>query len=361
MVEQWAFNLKVLSSSLSTSKIIMSNSIQELFLPLLNFLVNLGNVNEVCSDAAERWQMSFQDPASPIMEGIEHFHNDLMFFIVIIFVFVSWLLFRCIQLFSTKNHFDVNSIDDRLSHMKDYTSGVYHHTLLEVVWTALPALILAVIAVPSFALLYSMEEFVEPSLSIKVTGHQWYWCYEYSNSKEPGLASFIDGVKYESYMVASSDLVEGQLRLLEVDQRLLLPVQTHIQVYVTAADVLHCWTVPSLGVKLDACPGRLNQVSTYLKREGVFYGQCSEICGINHGFMPIVVEGVSMKEFVYRKYVDALLNIVEEDPDLELIEDSTSRIVTLDFSTGEKSVLDLSSLQDKSIIELTTGKNKFKV
>ena len=333
----------------------MYSSIETFFLSFFNFLVNLVNVSEVFSDAAERWQMSFQDPASPVMEGIEHFHNDLMFFIVIIFIFVSWLLFRCLQLFSTDEASNVNSLDHRVSLMGDYTSGVYHHTLLEVVWTALPALILAVIAVPSFALLYSMEEFVEPSLSIKVTGHQWYWCYEYSNCKEPGLAEFIDGKKYESYMVASSDLVEGQLRLLEVDQRLLLPVQTHIQVYVTAADVLHCWAVPSLGVKLDACPGRLNQVSTYLKREGVFYGQCSEICGINHGFMPIVVEGVSMKEFVYRKYVDALLNIVEDDPDLELIEETSSSIVTFDSSTQEKNYFDLSSLQDQNyLVELTS-------
>ena len=151
----------------------MYSSIETFFLSFFNFLVNLVNVSEVFSDAAERWQMSFQDPASPIMEGIEHFHNDLMFFIVIIFIFVSWLLFRCLQLFSTDEASNVNSLDHRVSLMGDYTSGVYHHTLLEVVWTALPALILAVIAVPSFALLYSMEEFVEPSLSIKVTGHQW--------------------------------------------------------------------------------------------------------------------------------------------------------------------------------------------
>lgn len=242
--------------------------------------------------------------------------------------------------------------------MEVYKNGVYHHTMLEIVWTTIPAIILAVIAVPSFALLYSMEEFVEPSLSVKVTGHQWYWCYEYSNCKEPGLGEFIDGKKYESYMIGTSDLKEGQLRLLEVDQRLLLPVQTHIQIYVTAADVLHCWTVPSLGVKLDACPGRLNQVSTYIKREGVFYGQCSEICGISHGFMPIVVEGVSMKEFIYRKYVDALLNIVEDDPDLELIEETSLKIKAVNTLNNSETVFDLSSLQDKNyLIELTSKNN----
>jgi heme/copper-type cytochrome/quinol oxidase subunit 2 len=134
----------------------------------------------------------------------------------------------------------VNELSDRILNIENYKNGVYHHTLLEVVWTTIPAIILAIIAVPSFALLYSMEEFVEPSLTVKVTGHQWYWCYEYGNCKEPGLGEFIDNKKYESYMISSSDLKEGQLRLLEVDQRLLLPVQTHIQVYVTAADVLHC-------------------------------------------------------------------------------------------------------------------------
>ena len=172
------------------------------------------------------------------------------------------------------------------------------------------------------------------------------------------LREFIDGKKYESYMIGTSDLKEGQLRLLEVDQRLLLPVQTHIQIYVTAADVLHCWTVPSLGVKLDACPGRLNQVSTYIKREGVFYGQCSEICGISHGFMPIVVEGVSMKEFIYRKYVDALLNIVEDDPDLELIEETSLKIKAVNTLNNSETVFDLSSLQDKNyLIELTSKNN----
>jgi len=336
----------------------LSNLLESNFNPFFNFLVNLVKINEVHSDAAERWQWSFQDPATPIMEGIEHFHNDLMFFIVIIAIFTTWLLVRCISLFAKNDIIDTNSLDGRLNSINFYSNGVYHHTLLEVIWTSVPALILAVIAVPSFALLYSMEEFVEPSLSVKVTGHQWYWCYEYSSCKEPGLSEFIDGKKYESYMVKSDDLESGQLRLLEVDQRLLLPIKTHVQIYVTAADVLHCWTVPSLGVKLDACPGRLNQVSTYIKREGVFYGQCSEICGINHGFMPIVVEGVSMKEFVYRKYVDALLNIVEENPDLDMIENTSSSIKVLDNISKTETVFDLESLNDKNyLVELVKKNN----
>lgn len=321
-------------------------------------MVNLVGSNEVRLDAAERWQWSFQDPASPIMEGIQYFHDDIMFFVVVIFVFVSWVLWKCIQFFQVEEKNDINSLEGRIAHNRDYSNGVYHHTMIEVVWTSLPAMILALIAAPSFALLYSMEEFVEPSLSVKVTGHQWYWCYEYSNCKEANMSQFIDGVRWESYMVNSSDLVEGQLRLLEVDQRLLLPVQQHIQVYVTAADVLHCWAVPSLGIKLDACPGRLNQVSTFIKREGVFYGQCSEICGINHGFMPIVVEGVSMKEFVYRKYVDALLNIVDEDPDLELMESTSNYLKVINTKNEVESMFDLSDLNSKNyLVELTSKNN----
>ena len=319
--------------------------------------------NIVFMDAAEPWQLGFQDAATPVMEGIINLHHDLMFFIITIAISVTWLLYRSIVLFKKDNLPDVHALEGREAAMLSYSNGVYHHTLLEVIWTSIPALILAVIAVPSFALLYSMEEFVEPSLSVKVTGHQWYWCYEFSNCKESNLAQLIEGKKYESYMVASSDLVEGELRLLEVDQRLLLPIKTHIQVYVTAADVLHCWTVPSLGVKLDACPGRLNQVSTYIKRAGVFYGQCSEICGINHGFMPIVVEAVSMKEFVYNKYIEALLNIVDEDPDLELIQDASatqlSSLEIMNKSTNVSTSFDLSKLEDKNyLIELSSQNSR---
>ena len=143
------------------------------------FQINLGTVLEVQSDAAERWQLSFQDPATPIMEGIEHFHNDLMFFIITIAIFVTWILYRSIVLFKKDNLPDVHALEGREAAMLSYSNGVYHHTLLEVIWTSIPALILAVIAVPSFALLYSMEEFVEPSLSVKVTGHQWYWCLNF--------------------------------------------------------------------------------------------------------------------------------------------------------------------------------------
>ena len=154
------------------------------------------------------------------------------------------------------------------------------------------------VAVPSFALLYSVDEIIDPEMTLKAVGHQWYWSYEYSDHcNEEG-----EFINFDSYMLPTEDLVNldstpGRLRLLEVDNRVLLPVETHIRVVITSADVLHCWAVPSLGVKLDACPGRLNQTSMYIKRVGRFFGQCSEICGVNHGFMPIDVDAVSREDY----------------------------------------------------------------
>jgi len=139
-----------------------------------------------------------------------------------------------------------------------------------------------------------LDELIDPSITIKVVGHQWYWSYEYSDYATLDIGSSLN---FDSYMVATNDLVSGSFRLLEVDNRVVVPVNTHIRILVTAADVLHSWAVPSFGVKVDACPGRLSQASLFLKREGVFYGQCSEICGVNHGFMPIVVKSVSVDQY----------------------------------------------------------------
>jgi len=163
--------------------------------------------------------------------------------------------------------------------------------VVEIVWTITPAIILIIIAIPSFSLLYAMDEVIDPILTVKVIGSQWYWSYEYSDATD-------DSIFFDSYMVLDEDLDKGQFRLLEVDNRVVVPTNTHVRLIVTATDVLHSWAVPSLGVKLDACPGRLNQTSIFVKREGVFYGQCSEICGINHGFMPIAVEAVSLDDYI---------------------------------------------------------------
>mmetsp|Transcript_63 Transcript_63/g.159 ORF Transcript_63/g.159 Transcript_63/m.159 type:complete len:253 (+) Transcript_63:80-838(+) len=231
-------------------------------------------------DAATPWQFGLQDPATPIAEGIIKFHHELIFILVFVVVFVSWMLFRILVRFNIEVH--------------PKPTDVVHGTTIEIIWTLIPAFILMVIAVPSFALLYSVDEAVDPAVTLKIVGHQWYWSYEYADYQtEDG-----DFIMFDSYMLPEDELSLGDLRLLEVDNRVVLPVDTHIRLVVTSADVLHCWTIPSFGVKMDACPGRLNEASLFIQREGVFYGQCSEICGVNHGFMPIAVEALSLEDYI---------------------------------------------------------------
>jgi len=237
-------------------------------------------------DSATPWQFGLQDAATPVAEGIINLHHDLMFFLVFIFFFVLVSLSWTVVTYSAQN---------RSSYAEPSDSGVVHGTLIEIVWTVTPSLILVIVAIPSFALLYSIDEIIDPAMTLKCIGNQWFWAYEYSDYVSN---DDVETLAFDSYMVPEDDLAEGELRLLEVDNRIILPSRTHVRVLVTAADVLHSWAVPSLGVKMDACPGRLNQTSIFLNREGVFYGQCSEICGVNHGFMPIVVESVSLDKYV---------------------------------------------------------------
>lgn len=235
-------------------------------------------------DAPEPWQMNIQDPATPALEGMLFFHNYLMFYLIVIAVVVFWFLYLII--------FEYND-------QANPTPQVFtHSSTLEIIWTLVPAFILILIAVPSFTLLYSLDENIDPSITLKVVGHQWYWSYEYSDKMEALSHISVDPIVFDSYMVPTDELTFGSFRLLEVDHRVVLPVGVHVRVLVTSADVLHSWAVPSFGIKIDACPGRLSQGSIFLKREGVYYGQCSEICGVNHGFMPIVVKGVSEKRFI---------------------------------------------------------------
>jgi cytochrome c oxidase subunit 2 len=232
-------------------------------------------------DYAYNWQISFQDPATPVMEGIIALHHDLMFILTIIGSFVTWLLIRTTFLYFNKN----NNIPSTLN----------HGTVIEIIWTITPSLILMVIAIPSFALLYSIDEVLDPVITFKIIGHQWYWSYEYSDFCD----KFGNAIVFDSYMLNEQDLIDGQLRLLEVDNRVILPIKTHIRALITSTDVIHSWAIPSLGVKIDACPGRLNQVSIYFNRKGVFFGQCSEICGIQHAFMPIVIEALNINDFIF--------------------------------------------------------------
>nr|BBG74542.1 cytochrome c oxidase subunit II [Lophotus capellei] len=214
-------------------------------------------------------QLGFQDAASPVMEELLHFHDHAL---MIVFLISTLVLYIIIAMVSTKltNKFILDSQE------------------IEIIWTVLPAVILILIALPSLRILYLMDEVNDPHLTIKAMGHQWYWSYEYTDYEDLG---------FDSYMVPTHDLTPGQFRLLETDLRMVVPVESPIRILVSAEDVLHSWAVPALGVKMDAVPGRLNQTAFITSRPGVFYGQCSEICGANHSFMPIVVEAVPLKHF----------------------------------------------------------------
>lgn len=232
-------------------------------------------------DAPTAWGIYFQDSASPQMEGLVELHDNIMYYLVLILFSVGWVLFSVIRYF----------IENRSPIAHKYLN---HGTLIELIWTITPAVILILIAFPSFKLLYLMDEVNDPSMTVTVEGHQWYWSYQYPDF----LDSSDEIIEFDSYIVPESDLEEGGLRMLEVDNRVVVPEETHIRFVITSGDVIHSFAIPSLGIKCDAYPGRLNQVSTYINREGVFYGQCSEICGILHSSMPIVVESVSLPGFL---------------------------------------------------------------
>ena len=416
-------------------------------------------------DSPMNWQCSFQNPATPVMEGIIWLHNYIMVFLIIVVVVVFWFLCRSIYLFRDKTEI-LYDLDDGclIGNTSQEAFEFNHDPVIETVWTVVPALILISIAIPSFSLLYSMDEIISPTITLKIIGHQWYWSYEFDNvarvdnlfdyvkrsnhryvddadrttykyfggkgpqnkftklmvelfqkkddiydpkskymslifilaqarkdqftrwywigsktvlwdvafpslrthslsvygklhnsiaygvitrfkpevfkyfqtgyrsamhsllpmpleqqshlrSIKVNLMSIfkyisyegrilgsvkwrVSGLHFDSYMVNTNDLKPGNLRLLEVDNRLILPTMTNIRLLVTSADVIHSWAVPSFGIKIDAIPGRLNQIPLYIKCEGFFYGQCSELCGVNHGFMPIVVQAVDYNTFI---------------------------------------------------------------
>nr|YP_010533953.1 cytochrome c oxidase subunit II [Condylostylus luteicoxa]UXX49967.1 cytochrome c oxidase subunit 2 [Condylostylus luteicoxa] len=214
--------------------------------------------------------MGLQDSASPLMEQLIFFHDHAMLILIMITVLVSYLM---IMLF-------FNSYTNRF---------LLHGQTIEIVWTILPAIVLLFIAFPSLRLLYLLDEINEPIITLKTIGHQWYWSYEYSD--------FLS-VEFDSYMVPTHELPVDGFRLLDVDNRVVLPMNSQIRILVTAADVIHSWTVPALGVKVDGTPGRLNQTNFFINRPGLFFGQCSEICGANHSFMPIVIESVPVNYFL---------------------------------------------------------------
>ena len=232
-------------------------------------------------DAPTAWGIYFQDSATPQMEGLIELHDNIMYYLVIILFGVGWILLSIVRNYASQKSL--------ISH-----KYLNHGTLIELIWTITPAVILILIAFPSFKLLYLMDEVSDPSMSVLAEGHQWYWSYQYPDF----LDSNNEFIEFDSYIVPESDLEEGTLRMLEVDNRVILPELTHVRFIITAGDVIHSFSCNSLGIKCDAYPGRLNQVSVFINREGVFYGQCSEICGILHSSMPIVIESVSLEKFL---------------------------------------------------------------
>jgi len=221
-------------------------------------------------------QFGLQDANSPIMEELIFLHDFINLVLVFIISFVGYIIISIMW-------------------NKYLNLGLLERQVIECIWTIIPAVILIQIAIPSLLLLYILDESVDSSLTIKVLGHQWYWRYEYRDFWSVSGASHVE---FDSYMVPSNELDDNIFRLLDVDNRTLVPYNIHIRMLISSADVLHAWTVPSLGVKADAVPGRLNQVKFIGQRPGIFFGQCSEICGANHSFMPIVMEIVGSSSFL---------------------------------------------------------------
>nr|QTC30716.1 cytochrome oxidase subunit 2 [Psyttalia concolor] len=212
--------------------------------------------------------MNFQDYNTYVMMMMTEFHDFALMLLIIIMLYIMYMIFWFFSnIYINKN--------------------ILHNQFIEIIWTMIPILILVFMALPSLKILYMIEETMNPNLSLKILGHQWYWSYEYCD---------FYSIEFDSFMILDNKL--SMIRLLDVDNRLILPYNLNIRGMISSVDVIHSWTLPVLGVKVDAIPGRINQCLFYLNRMGVYYGQCSEICGLNHSFMPIVLESVSLKNFL---------------------------------------------------------------
>lgn len=240
-------------------------------------LVMAGIINPSFADVAlanaKPWQLGLQEAASPVMERLTQFHDFMLVIITVITIFILLLLaYVCVRFSAKKN---------------PTPSKTSHNTLIEIIWTAVPILILILIAVPSFKNLYYINQTPETELTVKVVGYQWYWGYQYPEHD----------IEYESRPILDKEALNGEPYLLAVDNKVVVPVNTNVKILLTGADVIHNWAIPALGVKIDAIPGRVNETWFRATREGIFYGQCSELCGVGHGFMPIAVEVVSKEKF----------------------------------------------------------------
>nr|ASU53070.1 cytochrome oxidase subunit II [Chaitophorus sp. ZMIOZ 13647]ASU53082.1 cytochrome oxidase subunit II [Chaitophorus sp. ZMIOZ 13881]ASU53348.1 cytochrome oxidase subunit II [Chaitophorus sp. ZMIOZ 32398]ASU53349.1 cytochrome oxidase subunit II [Chaitophorus sp. ZMIOZ 32410]ASU53407.1 cytochrome oxidase subunit II [Chaitophorus sp. ZMIOZ 35414]ASU53409.1 cytochrome oxidase subunit II [Chaitophorus sp. ZMIOZ 35434]ASU53410.1 cytochrome oxidase subunit II [Chaitophorus sp. ZMIOZ 35448]ASU5341 len=213
-------------------------------------------------------KLSFQNSNSPLMEQLIFFHDHTIFIILMIMFMITYMM-----IFIIKNKF----INIKIS----------ENQMIEFIWTILPPIILIFIAMPSLHLLYLMDEIKSPIMTIKIFGHQWFWSYEYSD---------FFNIEFESYMINNTE--KENFRLIEVDNKTILPYKFNIRLLISSEDVIHSWTIPSLAIKIDAIPGRMNQINMFMNRPGMYFGQCSEICGINHSFMPIQIESINLNKFI---------------------------------------------------------------
>ena len=252
----------------------MFKNMKNLFLKTVPcMIVCLLSASMCVSSAPEPWQIGFQPAATPVMEQVNALHNIILWIIIAIVIFVTVLLLYTCWRFHEKR----NPVPSKTS----------HHVGLEVAWTIIPILILCIIGVPSIRLIYFMDKVSNPEITLKVIGHQWYWEYTYPEND----------LNFDSYMIKDTDLEPGQKRLLEVDQPVILPVNTNIRILTTSDDVIHSFGVPAFGIKQDSVPGRLAEIWINVKKTGTYYGQCYELCGMSHGFMPIQIQIVSKAEY----------------------------------------------------------------
>nr|YP_010021199.1 cytochrome c oxidase subunit II [Schizoneuraphis gallarum]QOK36243.1 cytochrome c oxidase subunit II [Schizoneuraphis gallarum] len=214
-------------------------------------------------------KLNFQNSNSPLMEQLIFFHDHTMFIIIMIMMTITYMM-----IFIIMNQF--------------INIKIMENQFIEFIWTIIPPIILIFIALPSLHLLYLMDEIKSPIMTIKIFGHQWFWSYEYSD---------FPNIEFESYM--TNNINKENFRLIEVDNKTIIPFKFNIRLLISSDDVIHSWTIPSLAIKIDAIPGRMNQINLFLNRPGMYFGQCSEICGINHSFMPIQIESININKFIY--------------------------------------------------------------
>ena len=257
------------------SRLLTKKRAARVLVVLVLAVVAAGSLAAIARAAQPRpWQMGMQPPATPVKDRLNAFHNELLVIIFLISGFVMALLLYVIVRFNHRR----NPVPSRTS----------HNTVIEMLWTIIPVLILVMIAIPSFKLMYYMDRVPNPDMTIKVTGHQWYWSYEYPDQK---------GLAFDSNIIQQADLKPGQLRLLDVNNPLVVPIHTNIRVLITSTDVIHSWFIPSFGVQEYAVIGRVNESWFNVEREGTYYGECNQICGVNHAFMPIKIVAMSKDAF----------------------------------------------------------------